>query len=153
RSLSGQSQSRYPRPMIQFSKDGRVAEKEMHTIIFSLTAFGYIDGDFDASEKTFIRDYIGKLVHHRASDALGGATGASADLIERWTNHFHEVLDEVDNQIQGYFTESVGEGEETKDFVLAKLKLRCFELFCSFDEDNRGKLLACVDELMHADGV
>src|SRR5205814_696736 len=35
----------------------------------------------------------------------------------------------------------------------AKLKLRCFELFKNFDEDNRRNLLATVDELMNADGV
>ena len=38
------------------------------------------------------------------------------------------------------------------DFVLAKLKLRAFELFRRFDEAVRGELLATVDELMHADG-
>ena len=48
--------------MITFSDDPRVAEQQMHAVIYYLTAFGYIDGDFDTNEKQYIRDHIGKLV-------------------------------------------------------------------------------------------
>jgi hypothetical protein len=74
------------------------------------------------------------------------------DVVPRWTQHFHEVLDQTEDEIQAHFTESVAEGESTRGFVLAKLKLRCFELFRRFGEDERIKLLATVDELMLADG-
>lgn len=125
----------------------------MHAIIYSMTAFGYIDGDFDHAEKDFIRRYIKELVTTRARAMLGVEANENQDVIDRWTEHFYEVLDEIDDEIQGHFTESVAEGESTQDFVLAKLKLRCFELFKKFDEDNRARLLTTVDELMHADGV
>ncbi len=139
--------------MMKFSTDSRVAEQQMHAVIFYLTAFGYIDGDFDDSEKAFVRDYVGKLVEQRGRDALGDALEEHRDTIGRWTKHFLEVFEMVDAEIQGHFTESVADGEDTKQFVLAKIKLRCFELFKQFDEENRAALLGTVDVLMLADGV
>jgi hypothetical protein len=139
--------------MMKFSTDSGVAEQQMHAVIFYLTAFGYIDGDFDDSEKAFIREHIAKLVEQRARDALGDALEEHRDTIERWTKHFLEVFEMVDAEIQGHFTESVADGEDTQQFVLAKIKLRCFELFKQFDEENRAALLATVDVLMMADGV
>ncbi|MSP62647.1 MAG: serine/threonine protein phosphatase [Myxococcales bacterium] len=140
--------------MLSFSSQPQVAEQQMRAIIYYLTAFGYIDGDFDLAEKQFVRDYVGQLVEHRASEAMGDRDPAvRKDVVARWTKHFHEVASEIDHQILEHFTESVGEGESTEKFVLAKLKLRCFELFKGFDEEKRESLLATVDELMHADGV
>ncbi len=141
------------RTMIRFSTDPRVADSQMNAIIYYLTAFGYIDGDFDAAEKLFIRRQVKKLVEERARDALGDAVEQSQDVIERWTEHFYEAVDLVDDQIQAHLTESVAEGEDTARFLQAKLKLRCFELFRGFDEENRARLLGAVDELMHADGT
>jgi hypothetical protein len=140
--------------MITFSEDPKIAEQQMHAIIYYLTAFGYIDGDFDASEKEYIREHIAKLIDQRARDAMGDDDPLTrADIVQRWTKHFHEVLDEVDQSIQSHFTESVADGEDTKQFVLAKLKLRCFEIFRKLDDGNRKEMLATVDELMQADGV
>ena len=138
--------------LIAFSNDPKIAEQQMHAIIFYLTSFGYIDGEFDEAERSFVRDYIAKLVAVRADEAHLDPD-ARADVVGRWTEHFHEVLAENDAKIRALFTESVAEGEDTHKFVLAKLKLRCFELFKDFDEDNRAGLLSTVDELMYADGV
>ena len=44
--------------MLTFSSDPAVAETQMAAIIFYLTTFGYIDGDFDLSEKDFVRDNV-----------------------------------------------------------------------------------------------
>jgi len=140
-------------PMMTFSTDPAVAEQQMHAIIYYLTAFGYIDGDFDNAERGFIRDYIAKLVHGRAVSTIGEDLSGHVDIIQRWTEHFHEVMDGIDREIQDYFTESVAESEDTKQFVLAKLKLRTFELFKRFDEENRAALLATAEELIAADGV
>jgi hypothetical protein len=140
--------------MIKFSSNPQEAEKQMHAIIFYLTAFGYIDADFDQAEKGFIRDFITNLVDSRAREAMGDASDeVRGDVVKRWSKHFHEVLDEIDHGIASHFTESVAEGENSQQFVLAKLKLRCYELFKQFDEDNRHLLLETVDELMQADGV
>jgi hypothetical protein len=139
--------------MMTFSPDPQIAEQQMHAIIYYLTAFSYIDADFDVAEKQYIRDHVRKLVEQRAHDATGGDTTGLQDVISRWTKHFHEVLDQTDHQIQALFTESVADGEDTRQFVLAKLKLRCFELFKRFDDKGRSNLLAAVDDLMFADGV
>ena len=46
--------------MLTFSENGSEADKQMRAVIFYLTTFGYIDGDFDQSEKGFVKDYIAK---------------------------------------------------------------------------------------------
>lgn len=139
--------------MLHFDKDPVIAERQMEAIIFSLTAFGYIDGDFAESEKDYIRDLIAKLVEQRARDHVGPDLSAHRSTIERWTAHFQEVLDRIDGEIKELFTESVAEGETPMQFVIARLELQAFELYRRFDEDMRAELLATVDELMHADGV
>ncbi|QQR90998.1 MAG: serine/threonine protein phosphatase [Myxococcales bacterium] len=139
--------------MITFSADPQLAERQMHAIIFYLTTFGYIDGDFDNSEREFIRRYIRQLVTHRV---LTGAADASKDLqIEltaKYTKHFGEVFAEVDRHVKDLFTEAVAEGEEQDKFVHAKLKVRCFEFFESFDKEGQEALMECINELMMADG-
>ncbi len=139
--------------MLSFHKDPAIAEQQMEAIIFSLTAFGYIDGDFARSEKEYIQNYIAELVRQRAREAASPAQPVPRDVIDRWTLHFHEALDRIDQEIQELFTESVADGEDQLQFVLAKLKLRAFEMFRRFDENMRAGLLGTVDELMHADGV
>jgi hypothetical protein len=140
------------RSMIQFHQDPHVAEQQMRAIIFSLTAFGFIDGDFDQAEKKYVRDYVGKLVVDRARSLLGDRIEQHYADVERTILHFHEIVAETERHIESLFTESVAEGETTSQFVLAKLKLRCFELFRRFDDQTRSELLATVDELMFADG-
>ncbi|MFO0762118.1 MAG: metallophosphoesterase family protein [Byssovorax sp.] len=139
--------------MLTFSTDPEAAEQQMRAVIFYLTAFGYVDGELDATEKRYVRDFAGKIVIDRARAALGDKLDAHYEMVERWIQHFHEMVDEIDHQIQDLFTESVAEGESTTQFVIAKLKLRCFELFRRFDDHTRSEMLASVDELMFADGT
>ena len=80
--------------MMTFSDDPDLAEQQMHAIIFYLTTFGYIDGDFDAKEKTFVRDYIGKLVSGRADQAMKNAdANLKNEVVKKFTTHFLEVFD------------------------------------------------------------
>jgi hypothetical protein len=140
--------------MMAFSDDAQIAEQQMHAIIFYLTTFGYIDGDFDLSEKEFVRDYIRKLVTHRVETARAKQDVAlKRELVDRYTAHFHEVFGEIDNAIRALFTEAVAGDENVETFVYQKLKLRCFEIFKGFDEKNQKSLLATVDELITADGT
>src|SRR5687768_3900813 len=98
--------------MLRFSRDPNIAEQQMRAIIFYLTAFGYIDGHFDLTEKTFIRGYIRKLVEARADEAMAEADSAvRADVARRFVTHFHEVFEEIDRDIRSLFTEVVAEGE------------------------------------------
>ncbi len=140
--------------MLTFSKDPEVAEQQMNAIIFYMTAFGYIDGDFDLSEKAFVRDYISRLVEKRASDAMPNATAeVRGEVVKRFVTHFHEVFEEIDAEVRGLFDEVVADDENVEGFVYAKLKLRAYEIFKSFDNDNQLELLDTVEELIYADGT
>jgi hypothetical protein len=139
--------------MLQFSNDPDVAEQQMNAIIFYLTAFGYIDGDFDLTEKTFVKIYIRQLVTERAKAAMPDADARTrTEVVTRFVNHFHEVFEEIDRQVRELFTEVVADKEKVEEFVYAKLKLRCYEIFNGFDSGNQKSLLACVDDLIYADG-
>ena len=139
--------------MLKFSRDPNVAEQQMRAIIFYLIAFGYVDGHFDLSEKTFVRVYIRQLVEARAEDAMPDADDETRrEVVKRFVTHFHEVFEEIDRDVRGLFTEVVAQGEKVEEFVLAKLKLRSYEIFRSFDRDNQLALLDTIDELINADG-
>src|SRR5689334_18555649 len=140
--------------MLTFSTNPEVAEQQMNAIIFYLTAFGYIDGEFDFTEKTFVRIYIRQLVTARAKLAMPDADPKTRDeVIERFVTHFHEVFEQVDRSVGDLFDEAVADGEDVEKFVYAKLKLRSYEIFQTFDQDNQRALLATVDELIYADGT
>lgn len=139
--------------MMDFSSDPYVAENQMKATIFLLVAFAYIDADFDAAERSFIKGQIAELVEHRARTLLGEGVASDRELVARWTQHFYEVFDEIDRSIQAHFTESVGEGETPEQFVLAKLKLGCFELIRRFGKQHQGEILQAVEQLIRADGI
>ena len=140
--------------MLTFSANPDVAEQQMNAIIFYLTAFGYIDGEFDFTEKTFVRVYIRQLVTARARAALPDAAPSVRDeIVNKFVAHFHEVFEHIDRSVSDLFDEVVADGENVEKFVYAKLKLRSYEIFQSFDRDNQHELLATVDELIYADGT
>jgi calcineurin-like phosphoesterase family protein len=139
--------------MLTFSTNPDVAEQQMNAIIFYLTAFGYIDGEFDFTEKTFVKIYIRQLVTARAKAAMPDADPVTRDeVIQKFVGHFHEVFEHIDRSVGELFDEAVADGEDVEKFVYAKLKLRSYEIFQTFDKDNQHELLRTVDELIYADG-
>ena len=139
--------------MLTFSTNPDIAEQQMNAIIFYLTAFGYIDGEFDFTEKTFVRIYIRQLVTSRAKAMMPDADPKTRDeIIGKFVAHFHEVFEQIDQQVGALFDEAVADGEDVEKFVYAKLKLRSYEIFQSFDRENQQELLATIDELIYADG-
>lgn len=139
--------------MLSFSQDPNIAERQMEALIFSLIAFGYIDGDFDDSERTLIKQTIQELVGHRVDTGMPDATAeVRADLVERFGQHFEEKFEQIDKRVDDLFHEPVAKDEDRDTFVHAKLKQHCFELFEGFDRPNQDALLASVDELIRADG-
>jgi hypothetical protein len=139
--------------MMNLSENPQVAEQQMHAIIFYLTTAGYIDGDFDLSEKKFVRDYIRRVIEWRVTTARIDDARLRTELVEKYTAHFHEVFEGIDKQIADLFDEVVAEGEDPQGFVTAKLKLRCLEIFKAFDDENQKHLLGTVQELIAADGT
>src|SRR5262245_20739926 len=139
--------------MLTFSTNPDVAEQQMNAIIFYLTAFGYIDGEFDFTEKTFVRIYIRQLVGARAKSAMPGADPKTCEeVVHKFVTHFLEVFEQIDHSIKDLFDEAVADGERVEQFVYAKLKLKSYEIFQTFDSANQHEPLATVDELIYADG-
>lgn len=145
--------------MIKLSSDPRVAEQQIEAIIFYLTTCGYIDNEFDLSEKAFVRAYLRKIVTARLDGRIDGSPGhalspeARYEAIEREHEHYVEVFQQIDQEVKELFTEAVADGEDVGGFVKAKLKLRAFEMFKDLDDENREALLGIVDEFINADGV
>ncbi|HEY8427015.1 MAG TPA: metallophosphoesterase family protein [Sandaracinaceae bacterium] len=139
--------------MLTFSHDPALAERQMEALIFSLTTFGYIDGDFDAAEKELVKGTIARLVEHRVDSAMPDASpDVRRDLVARFTTHFCEKLEQIDARVRELFHEPLAKDEDRDTFVHAKLKQRCFEIFQGFDRANQEALLESVDELIRADG-
>ena len=144
---------RYGSAMLKFSDDPTMAEQEMNAIIFYLVTFGYIDGDFDAAEKTFVREYIHKLIDARARHAMpDAAEDVRTEVVQKYTRHFHEVFEGIDQNVKELFTESVSTDEDPTAFVHGRLKSKCFEIFKSFDRTGQDHLMASIDDLLMADG-
>ncbi len=139
--------------MIKLNADPQVAEQQIEAIIFYLTACGYIDSEFDLSEKAFVRAYLRKLVTARIDGLSEQMTPELRyERIEQLHEHYVERFQEIDHDVRGLFTEAVADGEDPRTFVLGKLKLRCFELFQAFESDNRDALMQVVDDFIAADG-
>ncbi|MDB4986736.1 MAG: Serine/threonine-protein phosphatase catalytic subunit [Myxococcaceae bacterium] len=138
--------------MVSLSADPRTADKQMRAILFYLTTFGHIDGEFDASEKTFIRHYVERLVTHRVRGAEGLSEPRRSELVCKYTKQYHDVFKQVDLEVQGLFSEAVAHDEEQNEFVHARLKLRCFETFQGFDAKAQEQLMESIDTLLMSDG-
>ncbi len=139
--------------MLRFSQDPATAERQMEALIFSLTTFGYIDGDFDTPEKELVKQTIARLVEQRVDTGMPDATPeVRRDLCARFTTHFCEKLERIDEHVRELFHEPLASGEDRDTFVHSKLKTRCFEIFGAFDRANQEALLETVDELIRADG-
>ena len=137
--------------MITLSQDPQVAEQQIEAIIFYLTTCGYIDSEFDLSEKAFVRAYLRKVVSARIDARHGEELDPEArfEAIEREHEHYVEVFQQIDREVKELFTEAVADGEDVGEFVRSKLKLRAFEMFKDLDMANRGALLGVVDEFIN----
>ena len=79
--------------MLSFSSDPTLADKQMRAIIFYLTTFGHIDGEFDASERNFVKKGISWAMRrigtrsptlHAAALETAQRLAASSDASARW---------------------------------------------------------------------
>ena len=140
--------------MITLSSDPQTAEKQIEAIIFYLTTCGYVDSEFDLTEKAFVRSYLRKVVTARI-DSQGDDLDPEArfEAIEKQHEHYVERFQEIDRDVKELFTEAVADGEDVQKFVHSKLKLRCYEMFKDLDEQNQVALLKVVDDFINADGV
>lgn len=146
--------------LIELSIDPTEARRELFGLIFYLTTFGYIDGEFDSNETAFIRSTIKRVVERwvRRAATVDAADGPEAaeevrDLVEQDTAFFNELFEAVQLEVSELLGSSVAEAEAMHVFLGCKLKQRCFEIFKSFGSEQQQQLLAAADDLLMADGV
>ena len=138
---------------MQLSSNPEIAERQIEAVLYYLTALGYIDSEFDLTEKAFVRKFLRTIVTERV-DARGALSPELRfEEIERQHEHYVEVFRDIDREVRELFDEAVADGEDPKDFVLSKLKLRCFEMLSALDEPARASLMEVVDGFIEADGV
>jgi hypothetical protein len=138
---------------IHINPDPVIAEQQIEAIIFYLTTCGYIDSEFDLTEKAFIRAFLRDLVTERVDSGGPLDPEVRYERIENQHEHYVERFQEIDRDIKSLLTEAVADGEDPHRFVLSQLKLRCFELFQRLSDDNRKALLEVVDRFIYADGT
>jgi hypothetical protein len=138
--------------MIAFAEDPVAAEQQMSAIIYYMVTFGFVDGTFDMREEAAVRQWIRTLVEMRVR-AMNLGPREAADVADKQTAYFERVLARVQGEIQAHLDDPVAHDEKPLDFVMARMKLRCFELFRSFDAKSQEMLLFIVDRLLEADGV
>ena len=139
--------------MIAFSDSPVVAEQQMAAIIYYLTTFGFVDGRFEDSERVEIRRWIRALVEMRVANMGIDSPAERLETADKQTQYFERVFQRVTAEIQALFDEAVAHGERPEDFVMARLRLRCYELFKGFDPRSQETLLFIVDRVLQADGV
>ncbi len=142
--------------MLTFSPDPQTAEQQMNAIIFYLTAFGYIDGDFDLTEKTFVRVYIRQLVDgaRRGRHARRRRRDPRDEVVKRSSTHFHEVFEQIDRARDGPVRRGGRRrrgrrGVRLRQAQAAQLR----DLPAASTATTSRSLLATIDELIYADGT
>ena len=76
----------------------------------------------------------------RATTRCPTPTPRCAPSVDRaqFTSHFHEVFEQIDRDVKRAVRPRRSPTARTSSsFVYAKLKLRCYEIFQSFDDDNQ----------------
>ncbi len=137
---------------MEFSSDPNVADEELRGVILFLVTLGYVDGEFDTREQSFIRGKIADLVQERVRVTPGSAADREK-LTEEGTTYFFGFYDEVAKRVDGLFAEAVEQTENAAAYVLANLKVRCLEVLARLTKPSQYSLLSMLDQLILADGV
>lgn len=139
--------------MLYLSPYPDVASRQLAGLVFYLTAFSLIDGDFDPAEKAFVRDYIRNVLEQQAAEQmLFKPEEERQKIVEQRLAQHEQFIEQIELDILTRWTESIEADESKDDFVREWLEVRCFEVFQSFDLTERKELLAAIDELHLADG-
>jgi hypothetical protein len=135
--------------MLSFSADPEEALREMDAVLYCLTAFGYIDGEFDRNEKEYIEEFILSLAEsYEPDDSTPAGRSRRAALVDKLDRKF----DRIDRELAGMWDEPTAEGERAPAFVRNRMKIRCYEILERFPEQDRRTLMQAVDDLLMADG-
>lgn len=139
--------------MVNLSSDPVVAERQMNALVFYLTAFGYMDGEFDDRERSLVQGILHQLVEAQVEATMASASAADrAATTQSFAGHFYDLVNKVDLYIRGLFSEARAKDEDAAEYVTSRLALRCYETFLEFGPENRAGLIDAVDEMIASDG-
>jgi hypothetical protein len=110
-------------------------------VIDLLLTIGYVDGLLAEGEQQFIKQYLGKLVEHVATDA---------DQVAEWKTHVDEAYKRLDIEIAALAAEVVAADDEK--YMSSRLKVRAVALFRSFKPSDQKVALELFHTVMHTDG-
>jgi hypothetical protein len=136
--------------MLTLSDDHGEAARQADAIIYLLAAFAYVDGFFDPSEREWLDDFILNLAESLEPDDVTAAGRARRAAL---TDRLDRRMQRVEAELAAMWDEPTGEGERAVAFVRGRMKVRCLEIFESFDRRNRKTLLAAIDSMLMSDGV
>ncbi len=136
--------------MLTFSENSAEAAREADGVLYFVAAFAWIDGDFDAAERAWIDDFILNLAEAQEPDDTTPAGRARRGAL---TDRLDRRMQRIDAELAAMWDEPTGEGERAIGFVRARMKVRCLEIFESFDRKNRTILLDAIEAILMADGV
>ncbi len=131
--------------MLILHEDDGIATKQLRAVVFHLIAFAYVDGEFDGSEKDYIDEYVESVISHHVKPA-------DSDRRKLLMEAYHSAFASVTNQVDHFLQEPVANKEKQREFVISKLRLKCFELFRTFDKSNQQMMIQSFEELILADG-
>jgi hypothetical protein len=136
--------------MLNFSADPDQCNRELDAALYLLTAFAFIDGDFDKAEQEYIEDLILQIAEHlEPEEATSADRARRAALVDRLDRKFQKY----EQELHAMWDEPTAEGERAEAFVRARLKLRCCELLEGFGLPDKKQLMEFVEDLLMADGV
>ncbi len=111
------------------------------SVIDLLLTVGYIDGQFHEDERSFIRQYVDRLVERGPQPPDAGD----------WRARFDAAYARFDAEIAAIAAEVVAAGDER--YVQTRLKVRAVALFRNFSPADQQVALELLNVVMHADGT
>lgn len=139
--------------MLYLSSYPEVAQHQLSGLVYYLTAFGMVDGEFGESEKAVVQAYLRRMLEQQAAEQmLFVPEEERRRAVDVQVAEVEQIISQIQQDILNRWTESISTGESQSDFVREYLELRCYEIFQSFEPSDRKELLAAVDELYLSDG-
>jgi len=141
--------------MLTLHDNKLIADQQVIGLIYCLTAFGYIDGEYDDDERAFVADYIDRIVRSQAEGVFDSSEREweRERRIRDQVAHFERIREQIDEQMAEASSEIVAAGESQLDYIVSRLELETYKIFKQFGPDDQQALFDTVDELLHADGI
>jgi hypothetical protein len=107
-----------------------LTDEKLATILSFFVTFGYVDGQFHASERTFVSEYLAAVLP-RFVEATSPDPRVQAEVRSRLEQLLAGTYDRIITEIEGLEEEGPRADDRGDGFIYTRLKVRCIELFHS----------------------